>query len=337
VKVGGGPGRMDVSISYASVDRSRVTPVVGALESAGMQVWCDLSGIPGGANYGTQIVRGIRRCKVLLLMCSTASLRSRSVKQEIQLAWKYERPILPLLLDEAMVACCPEQVEYWLEGCQWIEVLSRPTGEWLPQVCTALVCLGVLPDGPTPATAPVVAEPPGTEGSLSRLRTLASLTDQIWPVPASTVRQASGAPVTRGLGAPQPHVVHSYPLGSRLRLIVESEVDGHLLLLDEGPEGLVYCLCPSHFAPNTCLPSGRSVLPQRESPYDAFTVSGRPGREHLLAIITRDPLPLAWESTDPSAPARVLVPGDIDRLLGHLRELDTEEWTALATFFAVSE
>jgi len=60
-----------------------------------------------------EIVRGIKGCKVLLLMCSDAALRSRNVKQEIQLAWKYERPYLPLLLEPTSF---PEQLEYWLEA-----------------------------------------------------------------------------------------------------------------------------------------------------------------------------------------------------------------------------
>ena len=38
---------------------------------------------------------------------------------------------------------------------------------------------------------------------------------------------------------------------------------------------------------------------------------------------------------NPQAPARVLGPADIDTLLTQLRELQADQWTALATYFDV--
>src|SRR5262245_41980173 len=89
----------EVFISFASQDLTRVLEVVRSLEHVGVRAWVDRQKILGGQNYGPEIVHGIRNCKVLALMCSDASLRSKNVKQEIQLAWKYERPYLPLLLE----------------------------------------------------------------------------------------------------------------------------------------------------------------------------------------------------------------------------------------------
>ena len=93
------PDRPHIFVSYASADRERMTPVVGALERAGVRVWVDHSGIPGGASYGREIVTAIRGSTVLLLCCSAAAFASRNVRQEVALAWKHERPILPLLLE----------------------------------------------------------------------------------------------------------------------------------------------------------------------------------------------------------------------------------------------
>ena len=88
----------DVFVSYANRDVERVVPLVEQLESAGVTVWRDQERILGGGNYGPEIVEGIEHCGVLMLMCSAASMRSKNVKQEIQLAWHYGRPYLPLLL-----------------------------------------------------------------------------------------------------------------------------------------------------------------------------------------------------------------------------------------------
>ena len=131
-----------VFISYASADRDRVMPVVAALQQTGVMVWLDQQGIAGGENYAREITEAIEHAAALVVICSPASLASRNVKQEIALAWKYERPYVPLLLEAVTT---PKDVEYWLEAAQWIEVFDHPEAVWLPQVLTALTPLGITP------------------------------------------------------------------------------------------------------------------------------------------------------------------------------------------------
>lgn len=324
----------DVFVSYASRNRERVVEIAKHLEAAGVTVWRDQNQILGGENYGPRIVHGIKNCKVLLLVCTVASMRSKNVKQEIQLAWKYDRPYLPILAEP--MDAFPEQIEYWLEGCQWVSMLNRSTDQWLPQVLKALACRGVpISNRDREATEITHSKGNGLVG-LGELRALARFTDQIWPVPAVSARQ--GAARLRDLGAPQDDVQHGFRVGSQVCLVVESDRPGHLLLLDEGPSGKVYCLCPSAFAPNTHITAGRTYLPQEGSRYPSFVVTGRPGREHLLAVVTDEPLDLEWMPGEPARePARVLNANDIDALLARLRSLEGERWTALSTYFAVVE
>lgn len=116
-------------------------PVVEALRRAGVPVWPDQQGISGGENYALEITEAIAR-SAALLMCSAASLASRNVKQEIALAWKFERPYVPLLLEAVII---PKDVMYWLEAAQWIEMLDKPDRDWLPQVLAALAPFGIAP------------------------------------------------------------------------------------------------------------------------------------------------------------------------------------------------
>ncbi len=314
-------------------DRDRVLEIVDLLQEAGLRIWVDRNKIPGGTNYGEMIVSAIKNCKVLILMCSTASMRSRNVKQEIQLAWKYEKPFLPLLLEQINF---PEQVEYWLEGWQWIEILDHPINKRLLQISQALKCVGIQCQSidesivKVDSAAATVIPDKGLDG----LRAIAKFTDQIWPLPADRTNRGLVAPV-RGLGAPQNNVKHGFKLGSRICVAIESIRKGHLLLLDEGQEKIVYCLCPSWFAPDTQILPGRNVLPQKKSQYDSFVITGKPGREQLLAIITDKPLGLDWVPVDKKVPARVLNRGDIDTLLTKLRNLEGDKWTALSTYFDV--
>jgi len=282
-------------------------------------------------------VRAIRASKVLLLMCSDASLRSRNVRQEILLAWKYGRTYLPLLLEPVSF---PEQLEYWLEGWQWIEVLEEPSERWLPAVLASLVAAGVQCqtgwEGDTSAGAGaggVPIPPMPLASTWDDLWRLARYTDQLWPIPAA--RRRGNLRGLRDLGAPQESAQRRFALGSRVRLVLESDSPGHLLLLDQGTSGRLYCLCPSAFAPDTRLAAGRSEFPQAGSPYDAFAVTGLPGREQLLAIVTAERLGLDWGTDDSRVPAQVLSDSDIVDLLNRLRGLEGDRWGALATYFAV--
>lgn len=319
----------DLFVSYASRDAGRVLEIVRHLEAAGLTVWRDRTGIPGGQSYGPAIVEGIARCQAVALMCSAASMRSRNVKQEIQLAWAYERPYIPLLLDDTIQRTFPRQVQYWLEGCQWIDILDRPPQAWVPAVLKAVERARTGRD--VGEVDPVIR--PLT--NLASLRRLARFTDEMWPVAAGSIFDSARFAPTRDLGAVQPDVRHQYSLGSRLQLVIESPRQAHLLMLDIGPPpGKIYCLCPSWFAPDTHLAKGRNVLP-RHSPHDSFLLTGSPGREHVLAVITDDALGLDWSSNDPAHPARVLTADDVEDLLSRLRRLGGDRWSVLATYFDV--
>jgi hypothetical protein len=324
----------DVFISYASRDRERVREIAEQLQSAGVSLWRDENDILGGENYGPKIVEGIKNCKVLLLACTDASMRSKNVKQEIQLAWNYGRPYIPLLIEP--LDTYPEQVQYWLEGCQWLEVLDHRAEEWLPGVLRSLAAAGAACKVPASTVSEPAVPAAFASDGLKGLFLLARFTDQIWPVPADRVHREKEHGVFRDLGAPQEDVKHKLPLGSRVCLAIESENPGQLLLLDVGTSGRIYCLCPSAFAEQTRLEAGRSYLPQQDARYEAFEVLGKPGREHLLAIITDEPLGLDWMPTDRETPARVLSADDIDTLLGRLHQLEGNRWRALSTYFDVT-
>jgi hypothetical protein len=64
------------------------------------------------------------------------------VKQEVAVAWEYERPYLPLLLEPVTI---PDDLKYWLTAAQWVEVLEHPEADWMPRVLTALAPLGIAP------------------------------------------------------------------------------------------------------------------------------------------------------------------------------------------------
>lgn len=311
-----------IFISYASRDYERVTAIADVLTAYGLPVWRDKQDLRGGDHFGTVIAAAIRQAFCLLVCCSQASLNSPNVRQEIQLAWKYRVPYLPLLLAPMPAS---HQIEYWLEGFQWIEVLDKAPGEWMPRLEAALSALAVsrplAPDADA-ASKKKVVEP--TE--LDRLWISARLSDRIRPILAGH----------RDLGALPTPPIPEFRLGTRLQLQINSDRAGHLIMLDRGPSGVVWCLCPSRFAPETRIGKGLNWLPQATCEHGSFAVTGKPGREHLLAVITEKPLCLDWvPSSDVPDPARQLSAEDLQRMTHKLSALDVGRWSAFATYFDV--
>jgi hypothetical protein len=143
-------------VSYVSSDRHLVLPIVERLQAAGVRVWIDFISIPPGANYGLEISKAIQACSALVLAITPAALQSRNVKQEIQLGWKHQRPYLPLLIEPTTL---PPEIEYWLEGYQWIQIHDRSEAEWLPRMIGALQQAGVRENVANGAPVAVAAAP----------------------------------------------------------------------------------------------------------------------------------------------------------------------------------
>ena len=140
-----------VFLSYASADRERALALADRLEAAGVRVWIDRTAIAGGTSWGEEIGEGIKWCAALVILCTGRAMASRNVRQEIQLAWRYERPYLPLLLEPVQF---PEGVQYFLEGCQWVEAPDLAGDNWLASARRALERLGVQPHRPATDASP---------------------------------------------------------------------------------------------------------------------------------------------------------------------------------------
>src|SRR5205823_11527542 len=141
---------------YTSDDRERALQLADRLEAAGVRVWVDRRSIAGGTSWDAEIVRGVKNCAVMAVLCSSTALRSANVQQELRLAMQYQKPLLPLLLEPVTF---PEEVEYALVGRQWVELLDHPEERWLADVLAALARLGLTPQTAPTEPAPVSRGP----------------------------------------------------------------------------------------------------------------------------------------------------------------------------------
>ncbi|WP_347566453.1 DUF4384 domain-containing protein [Scytonema sp. UIC 10036] len=86
----------------------------------------------------------------------------------------------------------------------------------------------------------------------------------------------------------------SVNLGTHIQFEVNFETPGYLLLIQRDTSGQIWCFCPSCFAPQSKLETGKTSLPQEGSPMTAFPMEGTPGKEQVLAVLTQKEPNLQW-------------------------------------------
>lgn len=115
------PNASEVFISYAFANSEIVLPLVDDMKETGTRIWIDRKQLKPGMHWAGNIVRAIKATELFCLMCSAQSFASDHVRREIYLADKYDKPILPVLLDTATM---PEDIEYFLIDRQFLDMTN---------------------------------------------------------------------------------------------------------------------------------------------------------------------------------------------------------------------
>jgi hypothetical protein len=137
-------------ISYARKDETEIQPLAQELRDLGFEVWMDVSGIKGGEDWSSKIVKSIKGCDFFLLFVSSASIQSDSVRREVALAYKNRKSIIPLRLEEVNI---PLEWDYQTIGIQWIECREA---NWKSRL---LVALGDKRSTPGIVSHPIKKQP----------------------------------------------------------------------------------------------------------------------------------------------------------------------------------
>src|ERR1051325_6359640 len=100
-------------ISYARADKEKIYAFAQELQTKGFAVWIDISGIRGGKQWSVEIAKAVTHCDFFLLFISSASIKSDSVRREVDLAYKNKKHIIPLRLEKVDI---PIEWDYQLIG-----------------------------------------------------------------------------------------------------------------------------------------------------------------------------------------------------------------------------
>ena len=145
----------EVFISYSSLDRDRVMPVVESLRGNGISVWVDEGNIHAADLWSEQIVQAIADCHVMVVMLSQNSTDSHNVVKEVMLASEQKKALLPVYLEPAEV---PAKLQYQLAGIQHLELYGQDEQQVLEDLANGLAKRGVSRDGKPSAPLPTTVK-----------------------------------------------------------------------------------------------------------------------------------------------------------------------------------
>ena len=108
-----------VFISYASLDQAIADRVLAGLEQRGVPCWIADRDVLGGENFQEAIVAALRDARAVVLVFSTHANRSGPIKNELALASRFKRLVVPLRLDDAILT---DAFAFELATRQWIDM-----------------------------------------------------------------------------------------------------------------------------------------------------------------------------------------------------------------------
>ncbi len=86
--------------------------LVEDLKAAGANVWLDQIDIQAGTDWDTSVHDALARCSWMVVVLSTASVRSVSVQDEIALAKDEKKAIIPVLLEDCLIPWRLRRLQY---------------------------------------------------------------------------------------------------------------------------------------------------------------------------------------------------------------------------------
>ena len=142
----------DVFVSYASKEVDYARALVDHLEKDGLRCWIAPRDIALGREYPSEIVKGLRRAKALVVILSRNSRESRHVRAEVERAVNLDHTIFWLRVEEIQPG---DSLEYLLSISQGIDAFSGPRDEHWARLSSAI------------ADTPAPPEPVGEKARLA--------------------------------------------------------------------------------------------------------------------------------------------------------------------------
>jgi hypothetical protein len=125
----------DVFISYPHQDKAMADATCAKLEAEGIRCWLAPRDIAPSADWAASIVDAIDSCRVMVLIFSGHTNRSRQVSREVQQAFDGEKPVIPFRIEDVT----PERsLRYYMGSVHWLDALTPPVEDHLQRLAAAV-------------------------------------------------------------------------------------------------------------------------------------------------------------------------------------------------------
>lgn len=175
----------DVFISHSSRDKPAADAICAALEAARIRCWIAPRDLIPGRAFSGEIMRGIKSCRVMVLVFSANSNTSPDVLREVQLATRHRLHLVNFRIESAPVS---EDLDYFLGIPHWLDAVTPPMAEHHAKLAESVKSLLALEPAPRPAGVedeieePVSAHPsPGGAADQQAGSVPASVTRRVEP------------------------------------------------------------------------------------------------------------------------------------------------------------
>jgi polar amino acid transport system substrate-binding protein len=145
----------DAFISYASKDGADIAIGISQyLETKGVSCWIAPRNVRPGSDYASEIILGIKACKVFVLLLTEQANRSSHVANEVDRAFHYQKVIIPVKIEqrEGIHLQLSTTLEYYLSKTHWInttvKAIREPDHPRHPVQELLTKCLGQLSSVP---------------------------------------------------------------------------------------------------------------------------------------------------------------------------------------------
>ena len=121
----------DAFISHSSRDRAEAELLVEGLEKRGLKCWIAPRDLAPAAEYPSEIMRGIRESRSLIVLLSKDSVDSPSVRREIERAADYGHLVIPLAIEEVKLK---HGLDFFLSLTQRVDLYDGPRESHLDRI-----------------------------------------------------------------------------------------------------------------------------------------------------------------------------------------------------------
>lgn len=138
-----------VFVSHASKNHALADDIRRRLEDMGIPCWIAPRDIPPGSSYGNEIVSSIESCLAVIVVLTEEANASRAVANELELAFRNQRVIIPVRLKPVAPA---SSLAFFVNNTQWVDAFHSPLKDRVPELARLLEAIrtGSAPPAPAP-------------------------------------------------------------------------------------------------------------------------------------------------------------------------------------------